>query len=101
MLNKHIEIIEYIDSYTMGDKWRPMEDMNDVLSIPMINTSLGWVLKENNTYVMMCPNFAGINHEPEDMSVCCMFVIPKVSIISRKILKDFDIKTIAETEIGY
>lgn len=77
----------------MGDKWKPIEDMVDELSKPMINTSLGWVLKENDTYVMMCPNFAGINLDPEDMSVCGMFVIPKVSIISRKILNSNNMET--------
>lgn len=99
MINKHIEIIEYIDSYTMGDKWKPIEDMVDVLSIPMINISVGWVLKENDTYIMLCPNFAGINLDPEDMSVCGMFVIPKVSIISRKIFENINTKAKADHRI--
>jgi len=87
MINKTIEIIEYIDSYTMGDKWKPIEDMEDELSKPMKNISIGWVLKENEAHIMLCPNFAGINLNPDDMAVCCMFIIPKVAITSRIIIK--------------
>ena len=88
MIDKTIEIVEYIDSYTMGDKWKPIGDMEDELNKPMKNISIGWVLKENDTHIMLCPNFAGINLDPEDRSVCCMFVIPKVSITSRKVIKE-------------
>lgn len=88
MIDKPIEIVEYIDSYTMGDRWKPIGDMEDELSNPMKNISVGWVLKENDTHIMLCPNFAAINLEVQDRSVCCMFVIPKVSIISRKVISE-------------
>jgi hypothetical protein len=78
--NKKLYIIKWIDSYTLGDYWQSIEDLDK--PIDHVCISVGWIEKETKNNIVIIPHISDINSKGKGMG-CGIMTIPKVSILER------------------
>lgn len=82
-MDYHIEKITWIDSYGCQSSWTEFDQI-DVTPVHAI--SVGYVIKEDDEYVVVLPHFIGETAVNEQQG-CGDMAIPKCSIKERKVLK--------------
>lgn len=80
-----IEFISWFDSYGVSPSW---VNVDSCKTEPVICYSSGFILKEDEFYIVICGHWAPKNEIIENEEVACgEMAIPKCSIIKREVLK--------------
>jgi len=81
----YFEVIKWVDAYGVGSSWY---EINDFSISNHYCFSVGWVVKENEESIVICPHISPENDEIEsNRNGCGEMTIPKSAIVSRKKLK--------------
>ena len=80
MTEYKIEKITWIDSYGCTPNW---EDLEDLIILPAIATSVGFNVKEDDLYIVLAPNLAESN-ENINSQITGHMAIPICSITRRE-----------------
>lgn len=82
-----LQLIEWVDSFGCSSTWSPTDSIKEDIK-PYICTSVGFVVFENDSLVVVVPHIA-----PEDKELgskeqgCGDMAIPKSAILKRKTLQ--------------
>lgn len=87
-MDKQIEYIKWIDSFGCSSGWTLINNLKEEVSMEC--HSVGFVIDENDTYILLVPHY----HEKNDdvgaqESGCGDMAIPKVAILERKNFSHF------------
>jgi hypothetical protein len=86
LIEKNLFIIKWVDSsYPSNSQWEPISEIKEPEQ--MICISVGFILKETKSDVIMMPHITSVNKEKDEMCVCGLMTIPKVAILKRTKLK--------------
>jgi hypothetical protein len=87
----NVEHITWSDSHSDANIW---VDPDDIFFHEIICHSIGFVLKENEKLILITAHYSPKQNGRDNEQVSGHMVIPKCSIVSRKVLfeQDFDIK---------
>ena len=77
------ELIEWIDAYGVGSDWVHLKDFKKSEPKPLLCKSIGWVLYEDDSLVVIVSHLTGVNSTC-DQQACGDMTIPKVSIVKRR-----------------
>jgi hypothetical protein len=72
-----LAVIEWVDSQSIGSGWIHIDDLPKPELC--LCKSVGWVYKEDEDIIMVCPNFSFLQ-DLDDLGFHSPFVIPKCSI---------------------
>lgn len=72
--------IEWIDSYAVNPEWVEIEDVKPE---PLSCYSVGWVVGENESCVVVVPHMSDKHHNHARHQGCGDMTIPKCAIIRR------------------
>lgn len=82
---KKLFLIKWVDSYTLGDKWHSISDMETLEN--MYCLSVGWIFKETKNNILVIPHITDVENKEVSGNGCGMMVIPKAAIVSKKEIK--------------
>lgn len=81
-VRKKLVLVEWVDSIQATSGWAFLSDPPDLEIVRC--KSVGWVAEESNDVLMLVPNIGNIDTESEQGMA--FIRIPKVSIVSKKVL---------------
>ena len=82
----NIELVNWIDSYGCSTNWTSPDDIHCAVHHCF---SVGYILKESEETIIIAPHYSPLNKSiGTNEHVCGDMSIPKVSIISREIIKE-------------
>lgn len=84
-MNRRPTYLRWIDSRGVHDRWVKIEDLEDTPLEYCIVSSIGFVIRENDTCLHLAPH---VIFDGEDSQFCGDMQIPKACILDRK---DLDI----------
>jgi len=83
-INQKLYLIEWIDSYSIEDRWEFIKDIQEPKSV--ICVSVGYIIKKTKENIMIAPHISDIKNKNSYGARGCL-VIPKLSIIKKHKLK--------------
>lgn len=79
-MERKLVMIEWLDAYGCSSEWQEIPVLTTEQK-PMVCTSVGWILFENDERVVLVPHLTGIGNDRAHEQGCGDMTIPRVSIV--------------------
>ena len=74
--NKKLYMIKWVDSYTLGEHWQHIEDLEKPINLVCI--SVGWIEKETKNNIVIIPHISDINSKGKKVTESAINIKPEL-----------------------